>query len=259
MGAFAKVFHTKNQNSRDYEYFEDKPSILLSSVLLLYRKPLRQLGLDNPWSTEEGGQRLGKGAFGAAFELPARAGKPKRVLKLTRDLSEAATSQLLLGKTPEHVVHIYRVWSLRETKLTDNHLTWYAIEREYLDPINKKDRDLLELIGDMWDDSDLDLEMPYGRAMKARWENYLKNEFWNDRADTFNGPAVKRCMNILQQISIGAKDLANLGVIWEDLHSDNVMLNKIKRYKISDVGFGDFPNGFSIEFTRLKPTDQISP
>jgi len=261
MGALAELYEDRHKvYSNDSEYILRKPSMLLSSVLLLYRKPLRQLGLDNPWGPDLKGQRLGMGMFGAAFELPETStGKPKRVLKLTRDLSEAAASHLLIGKTPDHVVHIDKVWSLRETKITDEHLVWYAIVREYLQPVNKKDADLLELIWELWDDSDCDLEMPYNRSMKLRWENFLKHEFYNEDSESFNGVAVKRSMNILSQVAVGAKELANVGVVWEDLHPENVMLNSAKRYKISDVGFGDFPEGFTVEFPRLKPTDEITP
>jgi len=83
--------------------------IPISEVIIRHRKGLAQLGLKNPWPTARGGQQLGTGSHGAAYDLG------DKVLKLTNDRDEAIVSALIRGKSLRHVVKILDVWSLGDS------------------------------------------------------------------------------------------------------------------------------------------------
>lgn len=194
-----------------------------------YAPALRTLGLVDPAE-----QKLGSGGFGAAFrvELFGRDG----VLKFTRDPMEVVASWALRGKTTQHVVPIYEVWSLAKMHSFPHWASWWVIHRGYLSDPSNKDGDFLQTIYDLWKDEDLDLSIPRpgnaGRGMREKWRLYFRKETTCTPAET------QRCLVLLDQISHGIREMALHGIEWTDLLPDNLLRDKSGSIRIADVGFG---------------------
>lgn len=211
--------------------------------------PLMEMGLRDPV-----GQRLGNGAFGAAYEIPARG---RSVLKFTRDPSEVQASILLVNKAPKHIVHIYGVWALART-FDPLVRGWYVIHRDYLTPMSKHDQMLVDVIFELYGDESLDLTIPRRKqfAMMDKWRAYIRNFFTNEdgvevRDDEgsrvqllSSGKLIGRTMDLLAKIGDAVKEMHKYGIDWEDIHSGNIMRNAAGRLVIADVGYGLMHNDF---------------
>jgi len=177
-----------------------------------------------------------KGSFGAAFETGIGGGKS--VLKFTRDPYEVVTSIMLRGKKFDHVVPIFEVWSLPDTQPKSNWAAWFLIHRGYLKPLTEKDKKMVNILFDIWMDEDLGLDVPDvspgARAMRAKWEMYVKEELREHR----NMAELPRAMDVLRQIATGIRELRSIGIDWEDFHSGNMMVGPKNVLMIADVGYG---------------------
>jgi len=200
-------------------------------VLLSYADAFRGLGLFDP--TE---QKLGRGAFGHVYRLGSK-DAPTGALKITRDVYDAMASHALIGKTHLHLPKTLNVWSLDET-FVDEWAGWYAIEREYLHPLDKQDTDLVEVLYQVYDNDNirnLKIPMRHNRAMRDKWRVYVREIL--TESDSVH--LLPRTMELLAKIGEGVQELAALGITWSDIHSDNIMRAGDNALKIADVGLCD--------------------
>lgn len=205
------------------------PHYPLGAVMLKYRDALQALGLQDPLK-----QRLGKGAFGAAYEVDLGG---KSVLKFTRDPTEAQTSAFLLGKRHQNVVDIYGVWVASDTH-TEHLRGWYVVHRALMRTLSKKDAAFIDVIFDLYGDPDLDLKMPRPthRAMIDKWRGYLREDL---EEVNLPGPQnLAKAMDLLRQVAESVHAMHSLGVDWEDCHSGNLMRRADGTLVVADVGFG---------------------
>lgn len=237
-----------------------EPHYPLGHVLLSNASLLRAVGLRNP-----PGQLLGRGAFGAAYEIPARG---RTVLKLTRDPTEVQASSRLSGRDNRRIVPIYGVWYLANTYLPGLR-RWYVVHRGYLHPLEGRDKDLVELIFGIYDEVALDLTLPRSpkqHAMIDKWRGYIRRELMGDGGIMTDdeglrvgvtslgvGKLVKRTMQLLLQIGAAVDEMHAAGIDWEDIHSDNMMRNDEGRLTIADVGWGLMHEDFEAEIDALSP------
>jgi len=228
---------------RSYSYSNDTPSearlphLPLGHVLLNNHSMFYGMGLRDPLT-----QRLGKGAFGAAYQIPAAGGT---VLKLTRDVSEVQAAHLLRGRDSKRIVHVYGVWAVEGT-IIDDLTGWFAIHRGLLNPLNEKDTALVEAIFQVFGDEDLDLTIPRSlkqHAMIQKWRHYLRMELdidGEEEAAMSAGVArdVKKAVMLLLQIGEAVDEMHKVGIDWEDIHPDNIMRTDRGRLVVADFGFG---------------------
>jgi serine/threonine protein kinase len=209
----------------------DRERVNEGQVLLSYADAFRGLGLVDPTAA-----KLGRGAFGHVYRLgPADA--PTGVLKITRDVYDALASFSLIGKTFPRLPQTKGVWVLAETFI-DRWAGWYAIEREYLHPIDEKDAALVEVLYQVWENekiSNLKIPKTGNRAMRDKWRVYVREIL--ESSGSLN--QLPRTMELLAQIGQGVQELASLGIDWCDIQSENVMRDSTGALKISDVGLCD--------------------
>lgn len=195
-----------------------------AEVILRHLKGLVGLGLTNPWPLARGGQLLGTGSQGAAYDLGGR------VLKLTHDHDEAIVSALIRGKSLRNVVKVFDVRVLPDSAREDDQQSWYAITREKLAPPKQRDIDIMKVMYGLYEDESLDLWVTNQRQMVARWRTLLQ-----ERLDF---PSVSRAMGILRDVAVGSSELRNAGFDWTDFHDENIFMSESGAYKIVDVGWG---------------------
>lgn len=225
------------------------PHMPLGLVLVQNLRAFLALGLKDPQV-----QLLGSGAFGAAYEIPLGG---RSVLKLTRDPTEMQAAHLLLGKTPERIVHVYGLWGIAGTH--KNGLRgWYAVHRQYLRPLSKRDSRLVDAIFNVYDDTTLDLTLcrRTNHAMMNKWRGYLRDELMADTAGAIaddeggrvtvlgGGRTLARTMDLLGRIGDAVAEMHQAGVDWEDIHSGNLMRNEDGQLVIADIGFGEMHEDF---------------
>jgi serine/threonine protein kinase len=225
------------------------PHLPLGHVLLSNHDLFRRMGLRLPLD-----QLLGRGNFGAAYQVPAAGGS---VLKLTRDPSEVQAAWLLRGRNSKRIVYVHDVWAIEGT-ITDGLQGWYVVHRGYLSPLSKKDTVLIEAIFQRFGDVDLELAIPrngkqYG--MLNRWRNHLRDELSSGDIVTddegmattnfASGQMLKRALILLLQIGEAVNEMHKAGIDWEDIHPDNMMRNAQGRLVIADFGFGIMHEDFN--------------
>lgn len=205
-----------------------KPHRAFAQALLRSREPFWEIGLLNPEA-----QVLGRGRFGVAYKIDVGTGPS--VLKITRDPYEAIISHHLQGQKTQHVVPIYKVWQCSNAQpWSDDGLGWFVVHRALLNPISKRDANILEWIFGLYLDEDQDMWIPdpgnSGRVMRSKWKNFIDSEF--------EGQESSRAMTILNDVSIGAAELRKHGIDWGDCHPDNMMRDAKGVLRIADVGWG---------------------
>lgn len=218
---------------------------------------LYPLGLTDPPA-----QRLGRGSFGAAYRTPLRS---RSVLKFTRDPSEVQASMLLVGKKPERIVHVYGVWALPGT-FRRGMRGWYLVHRDYLSPLSKQDRMLIDVIFEIYDDETLDLTIPRRRnfAMIDKWRGYIREEIVGEglpmddegqrmAAPGGTGKLISRAIELLMQIGEGVAEMHKHGIDWEDIHSGNMMRNQKGTLVVADVGWGLMHHDFDHTVPFITP------
>jgi hypothetical protein len=208
----------------------NEPHYPLGHVMLQTRHLIEPLGIHNPVA-----QRLGKGSFGAAYEISL--GGKRSVLKFTRDPSEAEASLLLAGKSHKNIVGIHKAWALSWTHRRDL-LGWFVIHREYLNPISKKDIPLMDVLWVLYEDMSLDLKFPKAnsRAMLDKWKSYIREELQELGMHTPQN--LHRAMTLLTEASTCVHAMHAAGIDWEDFHHANMMRRDDGTMAIGDVGFG---------------------
>lgn len=209
-----------------------------AEVILRHRKGLVDLGLVNPWPAPRGGQLLGTGSQGAAYDLG------DRVLKLTHDHDEAIVSALICGKSLRNVVKVFDVRVLPDSARDEDQQPWYAITREKLAPPKQRDVDIMKVMHELYEDESFDLWVTSERTMISRWRNLLQNQL------DFAG--VSRAMSILRDVATGSSELRRFGFDWTDFHDENIFLSEGGAYKIVDVGWGEWRvDGVDVEVAEL--------
>lgn len=237
-----------------------EPHFPLGSVLMQHAPLLRALGLRFPLD-----QLLGAGEFGAAYRVPW-GGKHGSVLKLTRDPTEVPAAYILRGRQSERVVHIHGVWYLSKS-YRPGLQRWYLVHRSYLHPLKPLDKQLIEMIFAIYDDTDpRDVTLPRSpkqHAMISKWRGYIQEELgatggWTDHegeavAMPVQGGTkhVKRAMQLLMQIGAAVGEMHKAGIDWEDIHSDNLMRGDDGRLVIADIGWGLMHDDFEEEVPTL--------
>ncbi|NJN64809.1 MAG: hypothetical protein HC882_07960 [Acidobacteria bacterium] len=215
-----------NSGMEERDEIRSRPHVPLSQLLLQYRRELSALGLADPKK-----QLLGAGAFGVAYAVYL--GDMVSVLKLTRDPYEVLSSCALEGKATEHIVPIFRVWSMNSTKPRKNWQPWFLIHRGYLEPVGGKDKEALERLFMLHSDEDLDLWLPRGgasgRGMREKWRAEVRSEYEGQPQ------SARRAMLLLDQISEAVRELRRYGIDWHDFHSDNMMRDTRGHLRIADV------------------------
>jgi hypothetical protein len=212
-----------------------------AEVIIRHRKGLVALGLTNPWPVARGGQLLGTGSQGAAYDLG------DRVLKLTHDHDEAIVSAMIRGKSLRNVVKIFDVLALPDSAREDDQQPWYVVTREKLIPPKQRDIDIMKVMYELYEDESLDLWVTSQRSMVARWRTLLQG-----RLDFTN---VSRAMGILRDVAVGSSELRNTGFDWTDFHDENIFLSESGTYKIVDVGWGEWRvDGVDVEVPEMEMT-----
>ena len=227
------------------------PHYPVGHVLLNNRKLFATMGIDDPLT-----QKLGKGAFGHAFKVPLLGSS---VMKLTRDPTEMQAAFLLRGKLSKRIVQIYDVWAIEGTFFKDLR-GWYLIHREYLSPLSKRDKNLIESLFALYDDDGLDLTIPRSEkqhAMLGKWRGYIREMLSGEGAVSGEGDEgivrfgtthlkreVQRSMILLLQIGEAVEEMRRAGIDWEDMHSDNMLRNSAGTLVIGDIGWGLMQNDF---------------
>jgi hypothetical protein len=241
-----------------------EPHLPLGSVLMAHADLLRPFGLRFPLD-----QLLGTGSLGAAYRVPW-GGSNGSVLKLTRDPTEVEAASLLTGRDSKRIVHIHGVWALPKSR-GDGLRWWYLVHRSYLHPLSDLDKNLIEMIFTLYDDTDpADLTLPRSpkqHAMISKWRNYLREElgghggFTNDegeKVDTgvrVSSKHIKRSMALLLQVGAAVDEMHRAGIDWEDIHSDNLMRGDDGKLVICDVGWGLLHDDFEAEIGPLTPEE----
>jgi hypothetical protein len=227
----------------------EEPHYPLGHVLLNSRASVGLLGIHNPPE-----QRLGKGSFGTAYEVNLLAGK-RSVLKFTRDPTEAQASAFLCGRSSKYVVDIYKTWSLNWTH-EKGLRGWYAIHRAYLNPLSKKDKNLMHILWVLYEDMALDLKFPRSnhRAMTDKWKSYVREELEAQEMHTQQN--LGRTMVLLGEVSQCVHALHGLGIDWEDIHGDNMMRRDDGTMAIGDVGYGLMHDDTTVTVENL--TEEIA-
>lgn len=235
---------------------ENAPHVPLGAVLLQNLPALSSLGLKDPLE-----QLLGRGAFGAAYEIPLGG---KSVLKITRDATEMQAAHLLLGKRPQRIVHVYGLWAIPKTH--ERGLQgWYAVHRQYLTPLSKRDARLVDAIFEVYGDMTLDLMLcrQSNYAMMDKWRGYLREELMEGESPVplddegarvsvlGGGRMLSRAMELLGRIGDAVAEMHKIGVDWEDIHSGNLMRNDAGQLVIADIGFGEVHKKFRERATFL--------
>jgi len=200
--------------------------IPVSEVILRHREGLVAMGLTNPWPTARGGQLLGTGTQGAAYDIG------DRVLKLTHDHDEAMVSAVIRGRSLRNVVKIHEIVALPDSARKDDQQCWYAIVREKLLPPKQRDIDIMRVMHEMYEDESLDLWVTAERTMVSRWRTQLQAHL--------DFSSVSRAMSILRDVAAGASELRGVGFDWTDFHDENVFMSASGGYKIVDVGWGEW-------------------
>lgn len=214
--------------------WKKRPHVTLGTVLLNNRPAFREFGLRDP-----NAQKLGRGAFGVAYEI--KVGERKSVLKLTRDPYEATAAVMLLGKKLAHVVPIHGVWAVAGTTQR-GYAAWFVIHRGLLSPLNKRDEKLVDIIADITDpDSDmgdaLDLAFPtpMQHKLRSKWTNVLRAVL---EEESMRGD-LQRASKLVDDIGAGVHELGRAGIEWDDVHSSNIMRDPDNsRLTIADIGWG---------------------
>lgn len=214
------------------------PHMPLGQVLMQHRKMFAAMGLVDPLA-----QRLGIGAFGAAYATPLAGGS---VLKFTRDPTEMQAASVICGKKTQRVVRIYGLWAIPDT-FTRKLRGWYLIHRCYLNPLSKYDSDMVELLFNLRYERNLDLKLPrpHHHAMRDKWRSYIRAELAEETvkdeegmARTFNGRDVTKAMALLEDITLAVNEMYSYGIDWQDFHSGNMMRGAQKQLVIGDIGWG---------------------
>ncbi len=217
-----------------------KPYMPVGALLLKYAREFRAMGLTNPKA-----QVLGKGSFGVAYQIEID-GQPS-VLKITRDPYEILSSFVLQGNDVDRIVPIYSVWScggsVPKGKRGESYLGWFVIHRDLLKPVSKADGRLLEFLYALYSDQDIDLWVPKmgtaGRSMREKWRMHIH--------ERFPGQQGQRAMQLLDEVSLGVREIQKFGIDWADFHADNMMRDNKGVLRIADVGFGIPRKNFEIE------------
>jgi serine/threonine protein kinase len=239
-----------------------QPHFPVGHILLQNMETFMAMGVDDPIK-----QRLGKGAFGTAFEVDLHG---RSVLKLTRDPFEVQAACLLTGKTTERIVRIHGVWAIQGSALPGLR-RWYAVHRAYLTPLSKRDMRLVDVIFRVYDDSSLDLTIPRRRnhGMVDKWRGYVREELSSDKAAPMDDDggrvsaiadrrSVGRTMDLLTKIGAAVDEMHKAGIDWEDIHSGNIMRNDKGRIVIADIGWGLVHQDFAEEVPFLTPETALT-
>ena len=205
----------------ELEEILSEPHFPLGSVLMAHADLLRSMGLRFPLD-----QLLGVGEFGAAYHVPW-GGEEGSVLKLTRDPTEMEAASLLCGRKSERIVPVHGVWYLKDS-YRPGLRRWYLVHRGYLHPLKPLDKQLIEMIFAIYDDTDSrDLTIPRSpkqHAMIQKWRGYLREELggvggWTDHdgesvASTISvSPKhIKRAMQLLLQIGRAVNEMHKAGI-----------------------------------------------
>lgn len=246
----------------DLEGILREPHLPLGSVLMEHADLLRSFGLRFPLE-----QRLGTGEFGAAYHVPWGA-EDGSVLKLTRDPTEVQAAVLLRGRESRRIVQIHNVWYL-DRSYQPGLRRWYLVHRAYLYPLKPLDKQLIETIYALYDETDpSDLTLPRSmkqRAMVDKWRGYLRMELGGQGGLTddegtqlaqtvgVSPQHIKRAMQLLLQIGAAVDEMHKAGIDWEDIHSDNLMRSRSGRLVIADTGWGLMHDDFEAEIPTLTP------
>jgi hypothetical protein len=82
------------------------------------------------------------------------------------------------------------------------------------------------------EEDSLKLPTPNAHAMRQRWRTTLQNVIDSKTS-------IDRALGMLDAIAAGARELAQVGIDWTDMHCDNVMRDERNVMRIVDVGYNN--------------------
>lgn len=205
---------------------------MASRIVSKFPKGMARLGIDVKAVSE---MEAWTGTNGTAFDL----GNGK-VLKITRDQKEAATSAVLIGKELTNVVRIYAVWRFKDTN-------FYGILQEKLEPLPDAD-------GKAFNDALIATRLPvwihksgydFERA-KEMTKHHILSQVKEKFKDNANSPeAQKFAHSINDKWNMLVKrfnmremfnTLKQLGIDFADFHAGNLMRRSDGTLVLIDLG-----------------------
>lgn len=171
------------------------------------------------------GVPLGMGSNGIAMSL---LNHNDRVLKMTKDVSEANAASAIVGKNLKHVYKVFEVFKLKSNP------GWYFIICERLKEVNL---DAFEGEIEYWSTSNIDFKIQELGGISA-----LPKQ--------------------LKQIASGLQELQSVGISFHDVHSGNIMKRNNGDLVFIDLGMSQGPKGnikiYEKENSKMKFTKIIN-
>lgn len=178
---------------------------------------------------------LGQGSYGVAYDI----GNGK-VLKITKDTSEAKSSNLIKGKNTKHIVKVFDVWKFPKVKNKDDFFgivleklmplssgekrEWRNAENEFDKIVQEKDF-ITRVAGHDWE--------YFKELADVKVETLYEEDELEEKREELE-EAIDRLENF--QIHQMVDELKNLGVTFHDYHSGNIMKRSIGEYVVIDLG-----------------------
>jgi hypothetical protein len=239
----SKIKMCANKDENDFEDnfeddFEEKDLFKLSNIVEIKAK-LSKLGyhLKN---------ELGAGTFGVAYTLEGG-----RVLKITSDSDEASTSATLIDHDLEHVVNIFRVFTLNsQPKL-------FFIEEEKLQPLsNSEVQDMEDIFaGSIWHTDHIKYYLQLNHKHRDELRKVLERDFpflpsaklqpimcgfllSHKGRQLGTNPIFKHEWLHVQELLLGLQELSNADILFADAGPNNIAKTSSGVFKWIDLGFG---------------------
>lgn len=184
------------------------------------------LGKKTGISLPEKQRLIGIGTQGGAFSIGGG-----KVLKLTKDASEAKAAALIVGKKLRGIYRVHGSYELRGAL--------YAIVMDSLEPLDTKEYDVVQWLSGSQIGWLKELNVPrFHKIAGARGTESLIKALESDEAKAI----LKQDQKTALDISYGMLNLYKLGIDFDDLHGENVM-KRGNDYFIIDLGYSTGARG----------------
>ncbi len=181
-------------------------------------------------------RKLGQGAQGTAFEIDR-----DRVLKVTRDTSEAMSSNALVGKDLKHITRIFDVWQFPSPGPGGKLSEFYGIVLERVIPFETWPEDnIKEMTGELLDVINLKLVL---QRRHGNWDDTWKFIEQHHLGDF--GVDRKALESVFLELKAASDELESFGVRnFFDFHTGNIGKKpKDNKIVIFDIGFSQNTSG----------------
>jgi len=172
---------------------------------------------------------LGSGQFGTAYDIGGN-----RVLKITKDETEANTSSYLVKRKLKYT------WNVDYVGYVDKDVNFYVIIGEKLSKLSKDEEMMLEILIDALFDQGTYSPSVTVFANINQLKDYIygsiESGFEYDKKLHLKFTGYNIESPKINWLFAALKELMNSGIVWADLHHENVMKNS-NIYKFIDLGF----------------------